>query len=179
MKMSPVQLMEATILKMYVEPNLDVELEVSDKDFEFEDIDFDVAKGIGSADEFWADTTHDFGEIEARSVRLTLGIRTATPVNSPYHFEIVCGGVFAILDPEYRGPVPNDCLLWQSGLSILFGRIRELLSSTTLKMPSGELLLPTMSFMDDLPPANWREGPNEALGSEDRPRLDSSSELAD
>ncbi|WP_422096312.1 hypothetical protein [Variovorax sp.] len=158
MRPSPVQLLDTRILKIFVEPNITENDEASEAgEFAFADIEIETAKSIGLAEDFWSETPHEFGDVENRTIQLSLGIRSPEETAAPYKFEIICAGVFAILDSNYKANIPLDHLLWQAGLTMLFGRAREIISSTTSRMPNGELLLPTMTFMGDEPPKNWQK----------------------
>lgn len=158
MRPSPVQLLDTRILKIFVEPNVAENDEAAEGSaFAFADIEIETAKSIGLAEGFWSDIPHEFGDVEDRTIQLSLGIRSPEETAAPYKFEIICAGVFAILDSSYKASIPIDHLLWQAGLTMLFGRAREIISSTTSRMPNGELLLPTMSFMGDEPPKDWQK----------------------
>jgi len=69
---------------------------------------------------------------------------------APYNIEISSWGVFDCLN---QSTPENDALdlIVVNGASMLYGAIRELLYSLTLRMTNSELLLPTGNFLDSKP----------------------------
>lgn len=66
----------------------------------------------------------------------------------PYTGNIIAEGVYEVL-PNY----PNDpeSLVRVTGCSMLYGALRELVSTITARGPNGMVTLPSVSFVEDAP----------------------------
>ena len=86
-----------------------------------------------------------------RTYYVQLGLRTPSDSSEvgPYRFEIVLSGVVAVLPGRKELKVSDDDMALQYGLTLLYGVIREQLSTLTYKMMWGQVMLPTMNFMSD------------------------------
>jgi hypothetical protein len=67
----------------------------------------------------------------------------------PYKFEIVYSAVITVLPERAKGTISEDDLALQYGLTLLYGVIREQISTLTYKMSWGQVMLPTMTFLDE------------------------------
>lgn len=142
MKLSPVQLLESKFLKIFVEfkdnPASDAESAGVGLELDIEHmthIERHEAKEAGGGENTYV---------------LALGIRSGADEKNlmPYSFELVVTGIISI-DPKRLAPglVPDDSAA-KFGFTMLFGQIREALTTMTGRMNSGQFVLPTMSFMD-------------------------------
>lgn len=82
---------------------------------------------------------------------LALGIRSSQEKEHPhpYKFEIVVTGIIAVDPKQFKPDNNSDDSAAKFGFSILYGQIREMLTTTTGRMLAGQFILPTMSFMDE------------------------------
>lgn len=92
---------------------------------------------------------------------LALGIRSSQEKqhSHPYKFEILVTGIISVDPRKFKPDNNSDDSATKFGFSILYGQIREMLTTTTGRMLGGQFILPTMSFMDEKFPTDT--GPNE------------------
>lgn len=153
MNRSPIQLLETSLLKLAVEPVQDERFKnrVPSNPFEYEKITLETARACTKFPEYWEDSVPPHEGIVEKTYYVQLGLRT--PVNGeevgPYKFEVVCSGIIGLMPNRTPGTVSDDDLAVQFGLTLLYGVIREHLSNLTYKMTWGQVLLPTMTFLDE------------------------------
>lgn len=146
MKLSPIQLLQSSVLRITVSS---VDTENSELSQPMSStLDFQVLKEIRLNQQFWDDEP-DAGTIKNRTYKVTLGIRT--PEDKSFHqyrFEIVLTGVVVSMQDSFPRHSVED-MVYEYGLTLLFGIAREQLATTTARMSNGSCLLPTMNFMGD------------------------------
>jgi hypothetical protein len=153
MKQSPVQLIQSQFVKIFVEYN------DTDEVREDEEIDeTDVGDDIGTVEINVEHMAHiqkrpsssTSSEDSLRSYMLALGIRSGENGrnNMPYTFELMVTAIISV-DPKMlvQGIDPDDSAA-KYGFSIVYGQIREMLTTLTARMGNSQFILPTMSFMD-------------------------------
>jgi preprotein translocase subunit SecB len=70
-------------------------------------------------------------------------------LSQPYEFEIAITGLFKI--PEEIGPDTDEKLIIVNGPALLFGAVREVIYSLTGRALFGPLILPAVTFIDEVP----------------------------
>jgi len=143
MKLSPIQLIQSKFIKISVEVNDDF-----------------VSETQGGGERFVLDIEHMM-HIERHSPTstdpdepvqylLALGIRSGKDNTQaiPYVFELVVTAIISAAPKQFPSANNLDDSAAKYGFSILFGQIRESLSSITVRMNAGQFNLPTMSFID-------------------------------
>lgn len=144
MILSPIQLLESKFLKVSLELN-NVE-SIGDSIPDNGEIDIEHMMHIDRH----PNNPPESEPNAKRKYMLALGIRSGhdEESESPYSFEIVVSGLISA-DPKQLKPGMNvDDSAAKYGFTMLYGQIREVLMNMTSRMPSGQFLLPTMSFMD-------------------------------
>lgn len=151
MKLSPIQLLESSVEKIWVER---VRGDAGEQAHEMLDtLDFQVFKEIKPLPEFWVQPPEP-AALKERTFMVTLGIRTpATKSFHGYGFELVVSGVLVSLREEYRSHSVQDMVL-EYGLTLLYGIAREQFTATTARMSNGPCVLPTMSFIGEISSSN-------------------------
>jgi preprotein translocase subunit SecB len=132
MKISPLQLDALHLLKVAITCNEDVQGPVSDTDLPFK-VTCNTAR-------------HD---TEDRKWMVEVGFEVHTSDEHPsyYDIDIAVRGYFTVADsyPEDRAEI----LVAVNGPSLLFGSIRDIVYSSTLRFPHPALLLTSISFADE------------------------------
>jgi hypothetical protein len=153
MKRSKIQLLQTTLLKILVEPALENGERIRSQTgpFVYDKVILETAKSCEHYSEFWEGSTPPVEGLAEKTYLVQLGLRTPQDARDvgPYRFEVVTSGVIAVLPDRKQGTVGDDDLAMQYGLTLLFGTVREQLSTITYKMPWGQVLLPTMTFLDE------------------------------
>jgi hypothetical protein len=100
-----------------------------------------------SGADFWTDSEEVEDDARSRTFRVRLGLKTKEGVASRigYRFEVVAAA--HVIVAQDKANVAREDLATQYGLSLLFGIIRETLTSNTARMQNGKVYLPTFSFL--------------------------------
>lgn len=153
MRRSPIQLLQASLLKVVVEPVQDERFTSRGQPspFEYDHVVLESARACKKFSQFWEKIEPPAPGMVDRTYVVHLGLRTPPDgqVVGPYAFEIVASGVVAVMPDRPPGNVTDEDLAFQYGLALVYGVIREQLGALTRRMPWGDALLPTMSFLDD------------------------------
>jgi hypothetical protein len=151
MKLSPIQLLESSVEKILVER---IRGDAGEQAHEMSDtLDFQVFKEIKPFPEFWVQPPEP-ALLKETTFVVTLGIRT--PAGKSFHgygFELVVSGVLASLQESYRSHGVQD-MVFEYGLTLLYGIAREQFTATTARMSNGPCVLPTMSFIGEISSKN-------------------------
>lgn len=153
MKKSPLQLLQTSLLKLSIEPVNEPRFEKRrpSNPFEYEQIVLETSKTCSKLPEYWKEISPPIEGLVDRTYYVQLGLRTPSDSSEvgPYRFEIVLSGVVAVLPGRKELKVSDDDMALQYGLTLLYGVIREQLSTLTYKMMWGQVMLPTMNFMSE------------------------------
>lgn len=154
MKRSQIQLLQSSLLKLAIEPVQDERFQgrTPSNPFEYEKVVLETARGCSRFPEYWEETAPPLEGLEEKTYLVQLGLRTPNDTQDvgPYRFEVVYSGVIALMPNRKAGTTSDDDLAVQFGLTLLYGVIREQLSALTYKMTWGQVLLPTMNFLDEV-----------------------------
>lgn len=148
MRFSPVQLRASAIERLRIDPVVD-QAPAPQSDVEFLDAIL-FHRHCAKAADYWEDDgTVDPG-LQSRTYLIRLGLKTRfdVPKRLPYRFEIVASGIFSV-SVERLGIMPAEDVAAQYGFTMLLGTIREALLLNTSRMPNGQLLLPTFTFIGE------------------------------
>lgn len=170
MKKSPIQLLQTSLLKLSIEPVTEARYEKRrpSNPFEYEQIALETSKACNKLPEYWKEIPPPIEGLVDRTYYVQLGLRTPNDTTEvgPYRFEIVLSGVIAVLPSRKELKVSDDDMALQYGLTLLYGVIREQLSTLTYKMMWGQVMLPTMNFMDEKTPEQATEATPQGTGGE-------------
>ena len=150
MKQSPVQLLQSQFVKVVVEHRNRPDKDESDQSagVSEETVEMNIEHMMHIQKQPSAPSEGELGGI--RKYMLALGIRSGEDGDSslPYTFELLVTAIISV-DPALFVPNNNpDDSAAKFGFSILYGQIREMLTTLTGRMSSGQFILPTMSFVD-------------------------------
>lgn len=144
MRLSPIQLLDSGIERIFVETVRDAVGEQAMGNT----LDFQVFKEIRPCPEYWNEEP-DPASLKERTFRVTLGLRTPPEKHfQKYRFELVVSGVLMSMPESFSSRSVKDMVL-EYGLTLLYGIVREQLIATTARMPNGASMLPTMSFLGE------------------------------
>ena len=144
MRLSPIQLLESGIERIFVERVRD---DAKDQSM-LVNLDFQVFKEIRAFPDFWNEEPEP-ATLRDRTFRVTLGLRTPPEKHfQKYRFELVVSGVLMAMPESFRGRSVQDMVL-EYGLTLLYGIAREQLAATSARMLNGTCTLPTMSFLGE------------------------------
>ena len=149
MRLSPIQLLDSSIERIFVERVHGV-VEQNEAPLTTS-MDFQVFKQFAAEPEYWLETPEP-ASLKDRTFRVTLGLKT--PQDKPfqnYRFELVASGVLMVLPESFEPNRVQDMAL-EYGLTLLYGILREHLTLSTGRMANGACLLPTMSFLGEAKP---------------------------
>ena len=153
MKKSKIQLLQTTLHKLFLEPVDDSKYEnrTPSNPFEYEKIILETHKACSKYSEYWDALTTPIENIKESTYHVQLGLRTASTTEEvgPYRFEVLYSAVVTILPGRGEGTLSEEDLALQYGLTLLYGVIREQISTLTYKMIWGQVMLPTMTFLDE------------------------------
>lgn len=151
MKQSPVQLLQSQFVKIMVEHRDHADNAESDENDDGDDVGT-VEMNIEHMMHIQKQPSRSSqGETNGlQKYMLALGIRSGENAENvlPYTFELVVTAIVSV-DPALfvAGNNPDDSAA-KFGFSIIYGQIREMLTTVTGRMNNGQFTLPTMSFMD-------------------------------
>lgn len=145
------QLLQSSLLKIFIEPCKFEGDSPSTGPFDYDKVKFETARACGKFSEYWSGRLIPVDGLEKKTYFVQLGVRTPPEEENvgPYKFEIVCSGVVAVMPEREINSLSDDDLVLQYGLTLLYGIIREQLSTLTYKMTAGQALLPTMTFLEE------------------------------
>lgn len=153
MKKSPLQLLQTTLLKLSIEPVVDGRFtdRRPSNPYEYDHVVLETSKNCSKFQRYWDSIPVPVEGIQEKTYYVQLGIRTPLGTDNvgPYKFEIVYGGVIAVLPDRRMNEISDDDLALQYGLTLLYGVVREQLGALTYRMSWGQAMLPTMTFMDE------------------------------
>lgn len=154
MRTSPIQLLDSTLLRVNVEHSTDNGFQLDDHNpANWERVSVRTSRLFTEAEGYWQDRPVPVPNIESRTFAIQLGIKSDRLDNEkewcPYAFEVVMGVVVAVVRDDEPETVRR--MAFQYGLQFAFGSVRDLLLTMTSRMQYGPMLLPTMSFMDEVP----------------------------
>jgi len=156
MKKSNIQLLQTSLLKLSIEPVPDLKYENRrpSNPFEYDKVILETSKECTKLREYWSGIAPPVESIRETTYHVQLGLRTPADSDEvgPYSFEIVCSAVIVVLPDRKVGKLTDDDVALQYGLTLLYGIIREQISTLTYKMPWGQVMLPTMTFLDEKTP---------------------------
>ncbi len=156
MRKSKIQLLQTSLLKLSIEPVADLKYENRrpSNPFEYEKITLETSKACSKLREYWSALPPPVESIRETTYHVQLGLRTPADIDDvgPYRFEIVYSAVITVLPDRAKGSLSDDDMALQYGLTLLYGVIREQISTLTYKMSWGQVMLPTMTFLDEKTP---------------------------
>lgn len=157
MRKSDIQLLQTLLLKLTIEPVADSKYanRRPSNPFEYEKIVLETSKSCMKLSAYWSVTPPPIESLKDTTYHVQLGLRTPNGSDDvgPYKFEIVYSAVIAVLPDRDKGTISEDDLALQYGLTLLYGVIREQISTLTYKMSWGQVMLPTMNFLDEKTPS--------------------------
>jgi|GEM_PF-2623104 hypothetical protein len=156
MKKSDIQLLQTSLLKLSLEPVPDSKFENRrpSNPFEYAKVVLETSKECTKLREYWTGIAPPVESIRETTYHVQLGLRTPAGSDDvgPYRFEIVCSAVIVVMPDRKVGKLTDDDVALQYGLTLLYGIIREQISTLTYKMPWGQVMLPTLTFLDEKTP---------------------------
>jgi hypothetical protein len=148
MKLSPIQLLESSF--EIVSIKRDFESSAADDISLTDHLDLQVFRQLRHELNYWSeDDQVDPPELKNRTYAVSLGIRTPPEKNyKHYNFEMVVTGVFVCLQEKFETKTVQD-MVFEYGLTLLYGMIREQFAATTSRMRGGTKVLPIVSFLGE------------------------------
>ena len=148
MKFSPIQLHESHFEKTLVEcidrQSNPTQLTTS------HEFSVEVFKNIIKLSSGYWDTDPPLPGLDERTYAVNLGLRTKENGEfESYKFEFIATGIFSCSIENFKLKSVQD-MVFEYGLSLLYGMMREQFSNTTSRMTNGLKLLPIMSFMGEM-----------------------------
>lgn len=150
MKPSPIQLLQLTFKRVYVE--IDHAHAPSEPAnpfttvFVFDGVSITTEVGLAEVD-----MAHDRGPIYLVSLQVLIDNKPETDESdrkfSPYCIDIEAAGIVQLANGADKIGTPHD-LVTVNGASLLWSAIREQLLTLTSRMPAGPVMLPTVHFHD-------------------------------
>ncbi len=152
MKLSPIQLLESSLEVVSIKR--DFNTSTSEGISLTSSVDFQVYKELRQELNYWeASDQVDPPDLRNRTYVVSLGIRTPPDKNyNQYNFEIVATGVVVCLPEKFENKSVED-MVFEYGLTLLYGMIREQFAATTSRMRSGTKVLPTLNFLGEKAPS--------------------------
>lgn len=144
MHLSPVQLLDSTIERIRI-----------DQVLEANEAETDLSKFLlfyrhaEPATDYWDESDEVPADVKSRTFRVRLGLKTKddlVPVQG-YRFEVVASAYLLVLPEQDPKHSPED-MAAKFGLTMLFGAIREILTTNTARMRHGKIRLPAFTFSD-------------------------------
>ncbi len=156
MKKSDIQLLQTSLLKLSIEPvpNPKFEIRRPSNPFEYDKVVLETSRECTTLSEYWSGIEPPMESIRETTYHVQLGLRTPADSDDvgPYRFEIVYSAVIVVMPDRKVGKLTDDDMALQYGLTLLYGIIREQISTLTYKMPWGQVMLPTLTFLDEKTP---------------------------
>lgn len=136
MKQSPLSLEHCHVTNLSIEPEVGY---TSDEGFypDFSNANFSSRVGIGVPKD---------NAKSKYALRLALEIEPKSESSFPYSIDIEMEGFFAVVDEKTISDPRNMVLV--NGSAVLYGAIREHLLMVTSRFVHGNLMLPTVNFLD-------------------------------
>lgn len=150
MKPSPIQLLQLTFKRVYVE--IDQAHAPSEPSnpfttvFVFDGVSITTEVGLAEVD-----LGHERGPIYLVSLQVLIDNKTEADEPdrkfSPYRIDIEAAGIVQLAKGAEKIGSPHD-LVTVNGASLLWSAVREQLLTLTSRMPAGPVMLPTVHFHD-------------------------------
>lgn len=150
MKPSPIQLLQLTFKRVYVE--IDQAHAPSEPPnpfttvFVFDGVSITTEVGLAEVD-----MDHERGPIYLVSLQVLIDNKSETDEPgrkfSPYRIDIEAAGIVQLAKGADKIGEPHD-LVTVNGASLLWSAVREQLLTLTSRMPAGPVMLPTVHFHD-------------------------------
>ena len=150
MKPSPIQLLQLTFKRVYVE--IDKEHAPAEPPnpmttvFVFDGVSITTEIGLAEID-----MTHERGQMYLVSLQLLIDNKASADEPdrkfSPYRIDIEAAGIILLPKGAEKLGSPHD-LVSVNGAALLWSAIREQLLTLTSRMPAGPVMLPTVHFHD-------------------------------
>ena len=144
MRASVLQLKQLVFQRISVEDAKPLDSVVSGEavDFDFDGVNFRLIHEVG--------TINVDGKEDPRGFIVTLGIGVDNTEGkpSPYKIDILATGIVEI--SEKITPDKRTNLVAINGASLVYGAIRELVTTLTSRCIPGPMILPTMDFRDSI-----------------------------
>lgn len=148
MKQSPVQLLQSQFVKIIVEHREYANKDGSDENNDVGTVEMNIEHMMHIQKQPSKSSQSETNGLQ--KYMLALGIRSGEDAENvlPYTFELLVTAIVSV-DPALfaAGNNPDDSAA-KFGFSIIYGQIREMLTTVTGRMNNGQFTLPTMSFMD-------------------------------
>ena len=143
MRISSLQLKHLLFTRVFVEPEVPFQEASSFKtgEFSFEGVTFHVNLNTAAV-QGQEDDPRDF------MIELNVGITNEKNVHAPYKIDIGVLGLFEISEKIEKDERVN--IVTVNGSSLLYGAIREQVSTITSRSYLGTMVLPTMDFRDHI-----------------------------
>lgn len=142
MRVSPVQLKAYFLSRVSVLPREEISIKSQHEVQPFED--WNGVNLMSNVDFGWADGQGD--DPRAYVLRLRVRITNESGNKAPYNVDLEATGYLELL-----GDIPlsdREDIAKVNGASLLFGALREVLLSLTVRSPLGPLVLPGVNFID-------------------------------
>ncbi|CAB3850978.1 hypothetical protein [Achromobacter animicus] len=145
MRASPVQAKTIGFFAVSIEPRKLEDDEARGSNFEWDGVN--IASRISTLDK------PEGAEANLHLLVLEIEINdTVGRVFAPYNIKVSAWGAFEFRDTDTSEADALD-LVVVNGASMLYGAIREMVSTLTARMPNRQLMLPTATFLDHKPSA--------------------------
>jgi len=148
MQLSPLQLDEMRFLGVRIECRETPELREQQK--KFESFAFENTKFTSALEHICADDDVD-SLVTNFAVTLTISLPNEGENPSPYIVDVKCVGYFSISKEVFPDFERRYDIGVVNGASLLYGAIREMISSVTARAWYGQLLLPSLNFQANAP----------------------------
>lgn len=143
MQTSPVQTRSILFRRVNIVPVLDGDERpkpgLRASSFKWVDVNFDILTGIGVRDDQRANPLEFF-------VSLQLKVNNEKGTECPYSFDVEAVALLEL--NEDLPPARREELAEVDGLAIVYGALRELVTTLTARMEYGPLVLPGVNFQD-------------------------------
>jgi preprotein translocase subunit SecB len=136
MKASPLSLRDVTFLNVHVQINADFTDDIDD--FNFDGVNFTWGIRHGKQNDEGTDWW----------VGVEMAVDNSAEKQCPYKIYIKAAGMFSI--DEHYDPARRESFVYDSGASLIYGAIREMVMNITSRSARGSLMLPTASLLNIL-----------------------------
>ena len=141
MQLSPLQLLEYAFEGVSVTPDAAFKNEERNPSFVLppSDMNIQAESGISTLSE--QDHFSDYG------LKLVLKVSPKAPASAPYSATVaIQGAVRMHMTPDMKGLEDRRQRALVNGISLLYGLVRDMVSSITSRSTHGQMLLPTLNF---------------------------------
>ncbi len=132
MKASQLSLDDLTFLEVSVNVNQDYIGKINEFDFDGVMFNWGIRHGKRNDEgtEWW--------------VGLEVGMKSDEDKQCPYHLNVRAAAMFSL--PDDYPQEKRECFIYESGASLIYGAIREMVMNISSRSAHGALMLPTASF---------------------------------